>query len=96
MPSRHGVAFRDPAALERLLGNARTRPRRAKQLTFGSQVAGRPRGCPACAHVLAKDGSCGACGVFTCTSCDETTTANGGQDGVCFECLLSGRGALAG
>jgi hypothetical protein len=93
MPSSYGVAFRDQAALERVLGNVAKRPRRAKQLTLGETVARRPRGCIACGRLFPKSGTCPGCNAFVCRGCDELTTCNGGVDGHCLECLLVGRDA---
>ena len=93
MPS-HGVSFRDPAALERVLGHVGARPRRAKQLTLGPGIARRPNGCVACGRAFPKGTrGCPDCGAFVCSSCDEVCTANGGHDGHCLECLVSGREA---
>ncbi len=93
MPS-HGVSFRDPAALERVLGAIKKRPLRAKQLTLGARVNRRPKGCVACGRSLPQGArGCPDCGAFLCRCCDEVTSANGGSDGVCLECLLIGRDA---
>lgn len=94
MPSRHGVSFRDPAALERVLGHVSKRPRRAKQLTLGHGIRHRYNGCVACGRAFPKGTrGCPDCGAFVCQGCDEVTTANGGCDGFCLECLVTGRDA---
>jgi hypothetical protein len=94
MPS-HGVSFRDPAALARVLGHVAKRPQRAKQLRLPGIKPIRPRhnGCVACGRQLKRPGGCPDCGAFVCRVCDEVTTRNGGCDGVCLECLVAGREA---
>lgn len=93
--SSYGVAFRDPQALERVLGAVAKRPRRAKQLTLGL------RGAPArssvsclCERLLPRGKcDCPKCGAFLCKGCDVMTTRNGGSEGWCLECLVVGREA---
>jgi hypothetical protein len=94
MPS-YGVSFRDPAALERVLGHVSKRPRRAKQLTLGPGIRHRHNGCVACGRSFPASSprNCPDCGAFVCTGCDEITTANGGSEGFCLECLVTGREA---
>lgn len=57
---------------------------RAHQLGLGPAVSRRPTHCVACAHPL--EGPVCACGVFVCERCDEMTTVNGGEGGVCYRC----------
>ncbi len=92
--TRHGVSFRDPAALSRVLGHARhLRPERPKQL----QIPGTHRThlrCPACGKARARGAGglpCDGCGSFDCNTCGGFTTGNGGVAGACLECLLVGR-----
>lgn len=94
MPS-YGVSFRDQAALERVLGHVAKRPHRAKQLNLGRGIRHRYNGCVACGRAFPKSSprGCPDCGAFVCVTCDEVTTANGGCDGHCLECMVAGREA---